>query len=200
MGLLTDTQVGIPGGLATLDEDGLLETGQRPNADLDLSFLLARAALQDMVRDRGGQIGGGSTGTRVALPDSWTTSANAASGRAQFPLEPARYAIAGKTTMLQIVVALAVNDTAPGNTMTFGLYPISTVSGAAAQVVLGLGAVVAGSTVAIVTPAANAKPIVESAKFAMPALGLYALGVVHSAGTAANSEMTGRMMLLRDYA
>lgn len=73
--------------------------------------------------------------------------------------QAADYAVAGKTARLRLNVAYSVNGYAPGATITYGLYPVTgsgvTVTGSSYND-YQLGTVVAGSTVAIGSPAAQA--------------------------------------------
>jgi hypothetical protein len=124
------------------------------------------------------------------LPDgviSGQAAANAPHGWVL--LNAADYAVTGRTTKLRLVVGCVVNDTAPGNTMTFGLYPVGTPSGGAGITNPNFGTVVSGSTCAFATPAANSKSsAVASTDFTFPTDGWYAIGVDASAAIAANSQ------------
>lgn len=99
--------------------------------------------------------------------------------------------IYGLTTKLRIKAQIYVNDVAPTGNFTFGLHPITrpATSGGAGLVIYTIGAAVAGSTVAINTPAADSSNQAESADFAMPADGHYCIGVVTSAPVAASSHL-----------
>lgn len=102
------------------------------------------------------------------------------------PIQAASYAVAGKTTQLRIVGVTLINGTAPANTHTHGLHPITS-SGGAGLGVVTLGAAVAGSGIAVVNPAINTALPFFGPAFTLPADGSYILGFVISAAAAANS-------------
>lgn len=99
------------------------------------------------------------------------------------------YAVNGVSAKMRIRVTLAVNDVAPTGNYTFGLYPITRpgTSGGAGLAIYTMGTVVAGSTIAINTPAADSHNQVVSAEFDKPADGFYVLGFVSTATVAASS-------------
>lgn len=92
------------------------------------------------------------------------------------------FTVTGKLPKLRVRASVSPNGTAPGITFTFGLYPV-TFSGAADVLAATLGAVVTDSTAAVASGGAAA----TSLDFAVPADGLYALGVVSSGALANNS-------------
>lgn len=96
--------------------------------------------------------------------------------------DPADYVVAGKTLQLSLYSSLFVNATAAGATFKVGLYPITTSAGAANQINLDVGAVVAGSEVTFTTPGANTRSQGSSGDFAAPAQGPYAICVNVSGG------------------
>jgi hypothetical protein len=107
-------------------------------------------------------------------------------------IDPGDYpSVNGLTTKLRLRIGLAVNDVAPTGNYTFGLYPVTrpATSGAAGLCTYTMGTVVAGSTVAINTPAADSNNNVVSADFAIPAAGFYVMGFVSSAAVAASSHI-----------
>lgn len=99
--------------------------------------------------------------------------------------------INGVAPKLRVKVWLAVNDVAPTGNFTFGLHAISRpgTSGGAGLDIFTLAAALAGSTVAINTPAADALSTAASGDFALPADGYYVLGVVTTATVAASSHL-----------
>lgn len=101
-------------------------------------------------------------------------------------LDDADYSIPGRTTKLRVRAQVSTNATQPTITFTFGLYPV-TFAGAADTLVPTLGTVVPGSTVAIASPAASTTTPGNSGDFTFPSDGLYALGVVTSAGLTNNN-------------
>jgi len=97
--------------------------------------------------------------------------------------------VTGKTPKLRIRTQLMTNTIDPVITGTVSLYPIHTPVGGAGTFGWTLGAAVAGSGVTILPNAVstthnNASP---TAGFDVPAPGYYVLGVIGSAGQAANS-------------
>lgn len=135
--------------------------------------------------------------TRFAYNNGSTGTATITSGTAlsttesaiMLYLDPADYALSGLTTKFRLSCALATNATAPAITFTFGLYPV-TVAGATNTLAVTLGTVVAGSTVAMVTPSASTVTPAVGTDFTPPAAGAYALGVVFSGAIAANATST----------
>lgn len=103
-----------------------------------------------------------------------------------FYLDDADYLVAEKTTKLRVRAQVATNGTAPTQTFTVGLYPV-TFSGAADNLVYTAGTVVSGSTVALATFSANAIKDGNSGDFTFPADGAYALAVVTN-GTLTNNS------------
>lgn len=100
--------------------------------------------------------------------------------------DPTYLAIAGYTTQFRVRMARLTNATAPGNTLTAGLYPY-TVAGAAGILNVTMGTVVAGSQTAVASPAASSITQGVGNAFTAPAAGAYILGVVRSGTAAANS-------------
>lgn len=94
----------------------------------------------------------------------------------------------GLPAKLRIRAQLFTNDVAPTGNFTVGLHPITrpATSGGAGLCIYTIGAAVAGSTVAVNTPAADGAHVLAGADFALPADGLYVIGVVTTA-TVANS-------------
>jgi hypothetical protein len=105
-------------------------------------------------------------------------------------LDPADYPTYGAlTAKLRVRAQLAVNDVAPTGDYTIGLYPVTrpATSGGAGLDIYTMGTVVAGSTVAFTTPAADAHLQDKSTEFAVPTAGFYILGMVTTATVAASS-------------
>lgn len=100
--------------------------------------------------------------------------------------------INGITTKLRIRGQIACNDVAPTGNFTFGLYPITrpATSGGAGLNIYTLGTVVSGSNGATVSaPAADSHSNLVGADFALPANGLYVIGVVTTATVATSAHM-----------
>lgn len=88
----------------------------------------------------------------------------------------------GITTKLRVRATVAVNATAPTGNFTIGLYPVTSGGGVATLKIYTLGTLVTGSATTTVTaPAANSMTSVVGADFALPADGVYVLGVVTTA-------------------
>jgi hypothetical protein len=110
--------------------------------------------------------------------------------------DDADYTMSGKTQKLRVRAQAYTNATAPAITLTVGLYPISSVAGGAAVLVVTLGTVTAGSTVAFASPAASTKSQGNSGDFTIPADGHYVLGVALS-GTQATNSLVGLSVQLQ---
>jgi hypothetical protein len=97
----------------------------------------------------------------------------------------------GKATKLRLRVQLYVNDVAPTGNFTFGLYPITRpgTSGGAGLNIYTLGTVVASSTVAFNTPAADGLLNGASVDFSLPSDGHYVIGFVSTATVATSSHL-----------
>ena len=104
-------------------------------------------------------------------------------------LNPTDYpTVNGVTTKLRISATISTNAAAPGCSFTFGLYPITRNGGGALTITWTIGTVISGSQVAqFVTPALNTLTNTKGTDFAIPAAGMYAIGVITSGTTAVNS-------------
>lgn len=104
-------------------------------------------------------------------------------------LNPTDYpTVNGVTTKLRISATISTNAAAPGCSFTFGLYPITRNGGGALTITWTIGTVISGSQPAqFVTPALNTLTNKQGIDFAIPAPGMYAIGVITSATTAVNS-------------
>ena len=104
-------------------------------------------------------------------------------------LNPTDYpTVNGVTTKLRISATISTNNAAPGCSFTFGLYPITRNGGGASTITWTIGTVISGSQPAqFVTPALNTLTNKQGTDFAIPAAGMYAIGVITTATTAVNS-------------
>tara|TARA_R110000868_G_C10634160_1_gene743490 strand:- start:143 stop:502 length:360 start_codon:yes stop_codon:yes gene_type:complete len=104
-------------------------------------------------------------------------------------LNPTDYpTVNGVTTKLRISATISTNNAAPGCSFTFGLYPLTRNGGGALTITWTIGTVISGSQPAqFVTPALNTITNTKGTDFAIPAAGMYAIGVITSATTAVNS-------------
>lgn len=146
------------------------------------------------------QAGGGAStfATVPAAADNWFTSGGyltreatdvgSQQGPMVFYLDDADYAIPGRTMKLRVRAQCLVNSVATGATLTVGLFPLSSVAGAADNFQATLGAVAAGSTVAFASPGANSTSQNNSGDFAFPSDGYYVLGATSSANIAVQSR------------
>jgi hypothetical protein len=107
----------------------------------------------------------------------------------QLYLDPADFNANARTSKLRIRATATPNAVAPGIVITAGLYPIATTGGASAvaPTVATIGAVVAGSTAVITTPAASTPTTVTGTDFNFPAAGHYAMGFATNTSPIANS-------------
>jgi len=130
----------------------------------------------------------GSSQTATASPSNPMTAVVVGSGGGVSEALPpllnltaADLAVNNKTTKMQLRVAVLTNEVKPLLSFTPGLYPVTS-KGGENGVVLTLGTVVTGSTIAVSEPSANSVTrAVTAADFSLPADGLYALGFVTSA-------------------
>lgn len=109
-----------------------------------------------------------------------------------FYFDPADYGgIGGLTTKCRLRAFAFANDVAPTGNYTLGLYPVTrpATSGGAGVDIYTLGTVVAGSTVAFTTPAADSANQGNSGDFTAPAAGFYVIGMVTTATVAASSHL-----------
>lgn len=104
-------------------------------------------------------------------------------------LDDADYTISGRTPKLRVRAQFLTNATAPTNTVTFGLFPLSSVAGGSDVLVPTLGTVVSGSTVAFAAQGASTVGQGNSGDFSFPSDGTYALGVTSSGATAVNAAV-----------
>lgn len=109
-------------------------------------------------------------------------------------IDPADYAITGKTTYFRLRSQFNTNATSPAITATTGLYPVSTPGGGAGLNSLAIGTVISGSTVA---KALTANNLVEgnSGDFTISSAGFYGIGIIGSGNQAANSEIVNHNQL-----
>lgn len=110
-----------------------------------------------------------------------------------FHLDPAQYAVTGKTLQLRVVGHTLTTSTAPATTFTFGLHQITAVAALSPTV----SAAVAGSTAAIATPAINTMTGAYGAAFTMPAAGTYVLAVAITPTMAAGATQVRSMLQMR---
>jgi hypothetical protein len=134
-------------------------------------------------------------GTYTLMPDGGDGSSG---GPGIFYFDPADYAAGSRAVKVRVRALVFTNATAPTGTWTVGLYPVSSVT-AGSDLPPGptLGAVTAGSTAAIASPAASSRNQIASADLTAPAAGYYVLGVVLSAQLAdlANAQVRGELQL-----
>lgn len=139
---------------------------------------------------------GNATGTYVFATAIGMVSPNTVgSARSVRYINTADYPGGTRTPRLRIAVSLMVNTTAPAITYTYGLYPVTAISGVASQPTITLGAVVAGSTAAIASPSASSSNHVEGSEFTFPTTGYYALGCLLSGTETANSFLAHNVVL-----
>lgn len=116
-----------------------------------------------------------------------------------FYLDNADYDMTGKTTSLRLRAIITTGNTAPGQTFTFGLYPVSASAGGNDQSTLTVGTVVSGSTVAFASPSADGIHQNNSGDFAFPTDGTHVLGVALGGTMADNSAVTCSASLQLHY-
>ena len=104
-------------------------------------------------------------------------------------LDKADFAYGSLTTKYRVRATCLTNATAPTQTFTVGLYPITANDGGSDAITMTAGTVTSGSTVAFTTPALSTQNQGNSGDFTAPNAGYYALGVVISGTTAASSRV-----------
>jgi hypothetical protein len=127
-------------------------------------------------------------GSGIVSGGSWSTA------QPFFHVDPADYAITGRTTQFRIKGSAYVNATAPAANFTFGLYPIGTLAGGAGVVTSTLATVQAGSTATVTAPVASSANLANSGGFTITA-GHFYVGVALSATIAASSQNAIRVDL-----
>jgi hypothetical protein len=110
-------------------------------------------------------------------------------------IDPADFAITGRTTQFRIKASLYTNATAPAANFTFGLYPLGTLGGGAGAITSTLGAVVSGTTGVFTAPTASSPFFASSSGFTLASAGHYYLGVATSATIATSSHVGIKMLL-----
>lgn len=113
----------------------------------------------------------------------------AAARKYAFYLDPADFGAGSRAVKLRIRGQVTTNAVDPAVTYTWGLYPVSTWTGAsgADPAVNGIGTVVTGSAPAGVTPGAAAQTSQLGADFTCPAAGWYVICVLVNPQMAPNS-------------
>lgn len=98
-------------------------------------------------------------------------------------------AVPGRTTRLRTRVCYAVNATAPGITLTWGLYPVASLAGGSGVIGSTLSTVVTGSTAAVASPSGGSTDKIVSASFDLSTLAsqLHVPGITGSGSEAAAS-------------
>lgn len=116
----------------------------------------------------------------ASVNQSAPTPGGVAAGIFRLHLLAAKLALTGLTTKLNLVATIYTTTAAPAVTITAGLYP------ATISATLALGTVVAGSTAANASPAANSITTVESGDFTLPADADYFPGFIVSGTPSGN--------------
>lgn len=101
-------------------------------------------------------------------------------------LNPADYAVSGRSTKLIIKGNVLVNEVAPTTNFSFNLFAVSTFQGPENEVGAILGSLVE-TTATLTAPGAKTLNTLESAAFAFPSAGYYALTVGMTGSIAAKS-------------
>lgn len=137
------------------------------------------------------------SGTHVMYPAGSIVLAGAASAFGAFYLDPADYAVSGRTTKLRLRAYIIGNAVAPAADIGVHLYPVATWNGASGN---RPGVATVGASVCSASwtaPAANTREAKLSSIVTHPAAGFYAIAFVLSTATAANSnvEIAARLQL-----
>lgn len=154
-----------------------LATGLDPSSAYT-SFKVLRNSLADF----GASAAAGTYAMSENRPSTITVGSTGAQGIYYF--DPGDYTVTSRSTVLRLRVTMSQGNVAPGITFTVGMYPVSgTNSGSAV-----LGAVIGGSTVAMLATATNTLSVGSSTEFAAPAAGYYITAFVSSGVSAASSS------------
>lgn len=178
-------QLTVEGGLLALDGE---EYATKTYADLLAQDIDGRYRIfkQSYARAVAATVNAGAT-YAVADAAGVTTQANATNPTSIY-IDPDDHALSGSTTKLRLVAACAINDTAPAVTLTLGLYPFGTPSGAATIMNPNYGARVTGTDIAFASPAANSKSAqTYTSEINLPSEGWYGIGLLASGAMAAAS-------------
>lgn len=119
-------------------------------------------------------------------------------GVGAFYINPADWeqsAVNLRTVKMRLSCSCLINGTAPGTTITVGLYPVSASTGSASEVKATLGTVVAESTAVFTTPAHETLNHVASNEFLCPAEGFYAMAYSLAASATSNCTLVVRATL-----
>jgi hypothetical protein len=167
--------------VALLDSGGHVPLGNLSGIT-DTQLASPNNTVRRLLLESSNQVQGITAGVQVIDSRVWIGDAGLSS-------QPQDFQVAGKTAYARIRAAVLTNNTAPGATLTFGLYPVTAVTGGAGVISYGTGPVFTGSTVAINPSSAGGWYAAESAQFALPltVTAFYVLGVSWSANQAASS-------------
>lgn len=196
---------------ATLHANNYAALASLLNGGLDVTNLAASAGITDdrlvsptspvyrtIFQAAAFQDGNISNGTYVCCNNEKPQQSGSTGTRGPlfFRLVANDYLVEGKTAKLRLRAQLAINGTALGATCTAGLYPLSSVGGAANVLHATVGSVVSGSTIAFATPSADTISQNATSDFTLPSDGQYVLGFAISGGpTAANNAMSLNLQL-----
>lgn len=128
-------------------------------------------------------------------------SATAAQAPLMFELDPAKYpAIAGTSAKLRLSAKVRANSIAPGQSLTFAMYPVTAVGGASGAMTLTFDTAnpTSGSQVAFASSdlsASSASPLKTSTSFDIPTAGTYLIGVVAGGTLATGTRMYAETLL-----
>lgn len=136
------------------------------------------------------------TGKAPVSTGSLNTPPGGDTGWSIFYLDPARYAVGGRTGKLAVWGIVESPATPPGCDFTFDLRPVTPTTGLTSpQMDVTLGAAVSGSAAVVSSPPANSYRHAESSDFTFPTAGFYALCVTNSASTPDNVFLSVELAL-----
>jgi hypothetical protein len=129
--------------------------------------------------------------TYVLLYNSSTpqTAVGGQAARGAFNLDPADFAVSGKTAKLRLAVAAYTNATASTSTFDLNLIPVTALAGGAGVTTVTFGTPVS-PTLTLTTPAASTMFREESDLVDFPVAGNYAIGLVITGAMAAGSSIS----------
>lgn len=186
------------GDLFPADLNGIQDAYEAQRAQLAGAYRAVQVVTGVYASSQGSPPGGGVGLFPDKGPGVYIVSHNlgqSVQGTALLNIDPAAWAVTGLTPKLRIAARVANNATLPGVTFNVGLYPVTYGSGAAFISVIA-GTVVAGSQTGPITPVASSSAAATGADFAVPAAGMYTLGVQTGAyATNSAGVVTARLEL-----
>lgn len=166
---------------------------------LDTDLASPNNGVYRVIHQVGGAIHDGVTAATWALTyggqlTAFSLASAGSYGVSAFHITSGDYAVAGKTTKLNVKASIFTNATAAAVTLTFGIAPVTAAAGAADQVALTLGAD-SGSAAQWVNPAASSILSSAGADIDLPATGFYAPYIASTGTVAADARIVYNLVV-----